>query len=355
MASFESAKRRPSVKILDLQEDQIKFEMKNTDVSVANALRRVMIAEVSTLAIERVEIYSNTSVLLDEFISHRLGMIPIRYTYNESADHKERLIGQTQYPEGSLMRRFVENRDCECEDHCWRCSVELDLKVSYDDKQAEMAMEGDEQDEEGTNIVVTSADLKSNDDDVRAITFGNKEDEANSQDKGISILKLAAGQEIELKAIAICGIAKEHAKWSPVSACVFRFNPIITMDKDVLDRLSLEQKREIVESDPNKVFHLNEQGGSFGKGEIVVAKPEDCTFCEDVVVKAKEIAGEECISIRPDMNHFIYTVETIGSLAPEQVVKEGLHALKYKMQELTNHTAAIAEDQQLQGQGAAMN
>jgi len=253
------------------------------------------------------------------------------------------------------MRRFVENRDCECEDHCWRCSVELDLKVSYDDKQAEMAMEGDEQDEEGTNIVVTSADLKSNDDDVRAITFGNKEDEANSQDKGISILKLAAGQEIELKAIAICGIAKEHAKWSPVSACVFRFNPIITMDKDVLDRLSLEQKREIVESDPNKVFHLNEQGGSFGKGEIVVAKPEDCTFCEDVVVKAKEIAGEECISIRPDMNHFIYTVETIGSLAPEQVVKEGLHALKYKMQELTNHTAAIAEDQQLQGQGAAMN
>ena len=29
------------------------------------------------------------------------------------------------------MRRFVENRDCECEDHCWRCSVELDLKVEF--------------------------------------------------------------------------------------------------------------------------------------------------------------------------------------------------------------------------------
>ena len=48
-----------------------------------------------------------------------------------------------------------------------------------------MAMEGDEQDEEGTNIVVTSADLKSNDDDVRAITFGKRERGRGREGEGV--------------------------------------------------------------------------------------------------------------------------------------------------------------------------
>ena len=47
------------------------------DTSFANALRRVIISEVPTMAIETVFVMNNTSVIQDEVLSHRLGLVPI--------------------------------------------------------------------------------------------------------------------------------------------------------------------------------------------------------------------------------------------------------------------------------------
>jgi hypothetical protein len=46
----------------------VKFEHRDTDASITNALRRVTIAEAPTVAITLVEIEINSSVLNDEFI-----------------------------------------------------------------------------------------------------------------------------------------------------------------------------------------------------------------------------------------------------------------------------------------------
>ncbi len=55
----------------------MEFDLIGVDASVANALRRIMISEVPTMAIENVYMYNNTSVMHDEILAHRLGLIPI--------------------------------------------------------------------------------------------------------------------------------------------------------------------------------------------------------------------------------------------------------------------------------------
>ena len=58
--------RTPKIKVTDLKDDRIKFELSETDISMANSLRRIMIAEVPTLTIDRVDIHENTTCLPDE-------------------------------------------------------------------------------------------------------------------------------------------------------------------------------------------------------------------------------------------------------------------------------------------------
>ena len=68
------------------------FTLSSTDTSMANAIRRIIIAEVPTLAIDLVEYQDNTSVLVDEYIAHRLGMIPMCYVREEEEDMEVSLL-----------------------------------------------------------------------------------------------------------------------------------------------------------------------------------------------------------------------------------------------------------------------
>jgi DNA-directed RNA polymerase II subunit RPB3 len=81
--AWQALQRHPNVEIRKLTDNECEFVLRDTDVSVANALRRVMIAEVPTIAIDLVEFENNTTVLNDEFLAHRLGLVPL---WSEMAD-----------------------------------------------------------------------------------------------------------------------------------------------------------------------------------------------------------------------------------------------------------------------------
>jgi DNA-directed RNA polymerase II subunit RPB3 len=70
-------RRQPNVELRTLTDDYCEFVLSNTDVSIANALRRVILSHVPTIAVDLVEIDENSTVLNDEFLAHRLGLIPI--------------------------------------------------------------------------------------------------------------------------------------------------------------------------------------------------------------------------------------------------------------------------------------
>ena len=74
---IDNLKKQIQVKIQSLNDEEIVFDLIGVDASIANALRRILLAEVPTMAIEHVYIWNNSSIIQDEVLAHRLGLIPL--------------------------------------------------------------------------------------------------------------------------------------------------------------------------------------------------------------------------------------------------------------------------------------
>ena len=76
--SIERFKKDFRAQVVSLTEEEIVFDLIGIDAALANAFRRILLAEVPTMAIEKVFILNNTSMIQDEVLAQRLGLIPIR-------------------------------------------------------------------------------------------------------------------------------------------------------------------------------------------------------------------------------------------------------------------------------------
>jgi DNA-directed RNA polymerase II subunit RPB3 len=146
-----------------------------------------MLSEIPTLAVDVVEVLDNTSVLADEFICHRLGLLPLNC----------RGVDDLLY-----------SRDCDCDGYCDNCSVILTLNAKCTGNEVMKVYARD--------LVITSNPPN---DAVGHPVITDREQQ------GSCIVKLRKGQAIHMRCIAKKGIAKEHAKWAPSAAIGFEYDP----------------------------------------------------------------------------------------------------------------------------------
>lgn len=287
---------------------------------MANALRRIMIAEVPTLCIDIVEFEENSTVLADEFIAHRLGLIPLR--------------------SGRKMDRWQYNHACDCEDFCDACSVRFSLDCSFNSLAEKRGVNPNDV----LVLTVTSQDLKSHNPNVEPCHYSSDRDRIENRDgHGIPIVALGPGQSIKLEAIAKKGIAKEHAKWSPVSTVALKYDPIIRLDEDALNQYSDEQKIGLVNSCPTKVFSFDD-----GSRSVFIEKGDEakCIFCKECLYTLEEFrqSPEDSlgVSVTHSANKFTFTVETTGALLASEVVSDALDVLLIRLAKLAELGHAIA-------------
>lgn len=159
-------------KLVEEKGNSVTLQLEGIDRSYANAIRRFCISEVPSMAIDDVVILENSSVLYDEILAHRLGMIPIK----------------------TDLERYILPEKCDCGSAlgCNKCRVLFVLEATGKEKVS----------------TVLSGDLVSEDREVRPIS------------ESIPIVKLAQGQTVKLEAYARLGRGKEHAKWQPCTVAV---------------------------------------------------------------------------------------------------------------------------------------
>ncbi|KAG2492578.1 hypothetical protein HYH03_009239 [Edaphochlamys debaryana] len=248
---------------------------------------------------------NNTTVLNDEFLAHRLGLIPL---VSAEAVHWKRPF------EWSGDADIIET------------SFSLDVACNQDGV-----------------MDVTSNDLIPMDPD-RAVEPVNCR---NTEEKPIVIVKLRRGQALKLTARARKGIGKDHAKFIPVATAVFQFKPKIVLNAAAMADMTDDEKQAFVHSDPSKTFKFNPITRM-----IEVDNDESYMYDDECILKARELGRPDLVTITQCQDHFIFRVEGTGVLPVESIVRQAIAYLQKKCLDLeaaAKDAVALASGQPLPG------
>lgn len=295
------------IKITSLTGDEIVFDLIGVDASIANALRRILLAEVPTVAIETIYMQDNTSVIQDEILSHRLGLIPIKVD----------------------PRLFMDKADNE--DPTDQNTVVFNLDVTCNPPP------GSNNDGQYTEVVLSSH-LQWQPQGDQEMRFPDGIYPVHSD---IVIAKLRKGQHIEAECHCRKGVGKDHTKFSPCATASYRLLPEIIIPTPITGK----KAEELVEMCPLKVFDIEDMAVVDSRGQAtttataVVARPRDCTMCRECI---RREGWADRVHLRRVAHHFIFTVESSGCLPPEDIVLEAIRVLREKAQKFKS----LASDSQ---------
>ncbi|MDA0756171.1 MAG: DNA-directed RNA polymerase subunit alpha [Crenarchaeota archaeon] len=166
-----------SLEITNENDEKVSVKIKGVPLQYTNALRRICLNGVPIYAVESIDILENSSVIADEGIAHRVGLIPLKTDFSASKDGNEN---------DKIM-------------------LTLDSGVSDETR------------------TIFSGELKSQDQSV--VPTSND----------IPIVTLAPGQSIKFEAYARLGKGTEHARWNSANVAT-----LTDTDKDDEKILTVE-------------------------------------------------------------------------------------------------------------------
>ncbi len=151
------------IKLLKKEKGKDIFLVKGVTPQYINTIRRYIVEEVPTMAIDTVKFIENSSAMYDEIIAHRLGLVVLK----------------------TDLKSYNLKEECKCKGKgCPRCQTTLVL------------------DKKGP-CMVYAEDLKPKDPKIKPVY------------PKTPIVKLLEGQRLKIEATATLGRGKDHVKFSP--------------------------------------------------------------------------------------------------------------------------------------------
>lgn len=275
---------------------ELEIDLIGIGPAIANAYRRIMLAEVPSMAIEHCFIYNNTSVIQDEMLAHRMGMIPIRADPTKFTWKPTTLGPENTSSEHTIV--FKLKAKCER------------IPESEPDKT------GRRED--------LYKDYKIHSGHLEWVPLKDQENSFNGKDalrpvhRKILVAKLSGKQEIDLRLHAIKGIGRDHAKFSPVATVSYRLLPDIRLKEKVTGEAA---------------FRLKE---CFSEGVIALEGREKSAK----VVNSRIDSGSRNVFRYADLkdkvvydlikDHFIFKIESTGCMPALDILLQSCSILEMK-------------------------
>ncbi|KAI6236775.1 Dolichyl-phosphate beta-glucosyltransferase [Aphelenchoides besseyi] len=289
---------------------ELEFDLIHVEAPIANALRRVLLAEVPTVAIEKIYLYQNTSCIPDEVLCHRIGLIPLNVDPRLFSFPSEKFVPIVESdevesePAGNPKEHVILNFHVKCTKN----------------KQAPA---------DSTNPKELFVNHYALSDKFIWEPIGDQQswlNDVSTVHNDIVVAKLRPGQEIEARCHCVKGVGKDHAKFSPVATASYRLLPSIQLKRDVKGKSA-----ELLKScfSPGVIELVKEKGEQTAR--VADARND---MCSRNVFRFDEL--KDAVELTKKKDHFIFSVESTGALESHELVIEACRIIQDKSNNLLN-------------------
>ncbi|KAH9822777.1 RNA polymerases D [Teratosphaeria destructans] len=290
--------------------------------------------------------FDNTSIIQDEVLAHRLGLIPLTagkealqwLKWYRKPPPKDDFAAQATWPydvdendPGSATpndhNTIVMSLDVACrwatmeedgrDGHALAKAGETDPKLKY----------------VNSNVYASSLIFEPQGEQESHFGAHGSPNAVRPTNPDILIAKLRPGQRISFRVHCIKGIGMDHAKFSPVATASYRLLPHISITAPITGH----EARKFQKCFPKGVIELVDEAG---EQRAVVKDPMKDTVSRECL-RYEEFKGK--VKLGRVRDHFIFSVESTGQGESDELFLDAVRLLRAKAERFQRHLTELEE------------